>query len=340
MSTTPSTETTSIPLVFDGVEVIDATGTTIPDTENQEPNPDETAEGKATDPKEPANESADDAPNPNKEPDEKPATWFQEAATVLGIQLEADATFEDNIDGITSLVKTASEKLAEAKVNEYFNSNPFVKEVSDFIRNGGDIKDFIKTTENNWSSLSLKEDDEVTQIKIITEALKASNLSDAVIDSFVKDAKEKKTLNDLAKDQLKVLQTKEQENKQALLAAQEEKQKLAEQQAIENYKHVTAIVEKGFIDNYILPKEKSKAFLDAFYGEGENSITHIYDKLSLEKKLAVALFIQNEAKPLPVKKATTPDNMFNRRSDKTSSSSNPTNTDQNGIVLSEVTYKS
>jgi len=328
-----------LPVTFGGVEVDDTSLPIVPaGSEDNNPNqPTQTSSDQT-----PANVETPDAttaPADESGEGDVAVAWYQEAAAVLGIELEETATFDSNVEGITSLVKTAADKLSAAKVNEYLSSNPTLRDVAAFILNGGDIKEYVKATEQNWSSLSLKDDDEFTQVNVITQALKASNLSDGIIESFINSAKDSKTLPALAKDQLKILQAKEEAEKTILLNNQQKYRQEQEANFQAEFNLVIGIVEKGIIADYILPKEKSKDFLNAFYGSDENSITAKYEKLSVDKKLAVAMFIENDAKPLAVKKASTPNDMFTRRTDKTGGSTNPSNNNQPGELIAEIPFK-
>jgi hypothetical protein len=272
-------------------------------------------------------------------PEETPATaWYQEAATVLGIELAENDVFDSSVEGITSLVSKAATDLAAKQYNAYLNSNPELRDIASFINNGGNLKDYLKVSESSWATTNVTETDESTQAAVVKLALKSNGINDTVIDSLIESAKANKTLFSLAKDQLKTLQTKEASEKAALLEQQQRQVEEYNNKIIAEQQEIKTIVSKGFVNNYIIPTEQREAFVNAYYGSDENSITALYEKMNTEEKLAVALFIQNKAKPLQIKKASTNPDMFVNRTNKTGSASSPAPATGGSKVISTVNY--
>lgn len=173
--------------------------------------------------------------------------------------------FELSVDGVIKLVQQSSDVLANQAVDSFLNSNPILKEFAEYISNGGNERDFATVVfpEVDYSQVEIKDEDVVSQERVIRSSLKSQGLEDKEIGEYITSYKDAGVLHTQAKLALRTLARNQENEKKTLL---EEQKKAAEQSEREQEEFWTGIkkviTDSKELSGLPLPEKEKNGFID------------------------------------------------------------------------------
>lgn len=170
------------------------------------------------------------------------------------------------------LIEYFKEVIEENSVPQYASEE--VQKLDEFVRNGGDLKDFYSIDAPLDIDDIKIEEDEVSQKLVIKEFLKEKGFSAKQIDKKLDKYEEAGLLEDEATDALEALREIRAQKKEELLAAQEKQAREAEKQQREFIANVTNEI-KGMDSIYgvEVPEKDKKALLEYIFKPDANGMT-------------------------------------------------------------------
>lgn len=207
---------------------------------------------------------------------------------------ELDWKFEDDKKpkNIKDLVNYMKDIIEENSQPVY--SNDQVKELDEFVKNGGDIKDFISkvyTPGLDLSKLDLTKEDH--QKTIIKENLRNRGYSDTRIEKLISRYEEADSLEEEAEESMEEVKEYVEKSKQTLLETQKKQQAdtIKQQQAFVQNVEKT-IKDTNEIQGFTLNEKEKKKLLDDIFKIGSDGLTNYqreYNK-NQEKSLVESAF--------------------------------------------------
>lgn len=194
--------------------------------------------------------------------------FFDVFAESLGVTVDKDNKPGD-IDSLTDWVR---DLIDENSKPEY--SSEDVKNLDDFIKNGGNFEDYYKAAQDaiNYDSVDLENED--SQKGIITEYLKKNGYSQTQIDKKLDRFEEAGLLEDEANDDLEHLKELNAQQKQQLLDNQEAAKKQQVKQQQEFYSNITNDINKlDTIKSVKIPKEDRSQLMNYLFKADANGQT-------------------------------------------------------------------
>jgi hypothetical protein len=169
-----------------------------------------------------------------EEPVSDDATVVEEVLTKLGY--EFDQSFEDTPEGLTKMTQAVSEKMAEEKMNEMFESFPLIKQHLEYVLSGGDSQQFMSaySPSQDYNKLILNEKDTAMQKAVLVEYFRKKGHEDSFISEILGDYNDGDKLYSKAKqakDALSKLQNTER-------AQMMEQQKKAQEEQMQEQKQM------------------------------------------------------------------------------------------------------
>lgn len=167
--------------------------------------------------------------------DEETPGAIQSLFNVLGLDDLKAEEYPDTFEGFVDAAKVSTEKMSEKAVQKALSINPTVKELYDFVQNGGEPSAFLQATypADDFSKVELTDDNTPLQEYVITAELKQRGLSTEDIRDEITDHKEAGSLRRWADRSLKTLQVGQEAAKVKLVEEQsayavEERQKVVD----------------------------------------------------------------------------------------------------------------
>ena len=266
-------------------------------------------------------------------------TLTQDIYRALGLEGQPE---EDSIDTILYGVGEASRRMAEEQLNATFASHPELKLFKDYLDAGGEPNNFFKERfpDFDYTSFSLKEDDESSQMRIVKDGLKQSGFADSDIDAMIKTYSNNGILYQQAQSYLKVLSAKQQEQRDTMLEKQKERQQKEIEEAEQVWETVkNTINSKNDFKGIPLPVTKKQAFIDYLekpVKDGRTQRDIDYGELKMEdhllidwlifNKFNISTFVKNVATTEKAK------SLKDRLSSKSTTRSSPTTKQQSDFV--------
>lgn len=208
-----------------------------------------------------------------------------------------DSSEHDEQDAITAFFDTLSDKLGWDDVEEdekpktaedlveYFkeviedNSKPDyaseeVERLDEFVRNGGNLKDYFQIdVDLDLDNISI-EDDEVAQKAVVRMLLKEKGFNSKQIEKKISKYEDAGLLADEAEDAIEDLKEIKQEKKQQLLEEQQKQAKRVKQEQQQFFENVYNEI-KGMDNIYgiAIPEKDKKALLEYIFKPNSNGVT-------------------------------------------------------------------
>ena len=154
--------------------------------------------------------------------EEKEPLAAQALFDVLGLDDLKAEEYPDTFEGFVDAAKASATKMSETAVEKALAINPTVKELYDFVQDGGNPSDFLQATfpADDFSKVELTEDNTPLQEYLITAELTQRGLSTEEIQAEIADHKEAKSLHRWADRALKNLQTTQEATRAKLIETQ------------------------------------------------------------------------------------------------------------------------
>jgi hypothetical protein len=178
---------------------------------------------------------------------------------------EFEEEFEDTEEGITALVRSAAEKMADEHLSAALDAVPEMKEFYEFVQLGGDPKKFVATKfpDLDYTSMQYDEDNEAQHVQLVRAEMKLRGYADDYIEQEIDDYKNGGILDNKAKRALTSLKQHQQETQSKLLEEQaKEKDKLEKEAAVTWNTINKTIKESKSIKGIQIPEKDKASFFD------------------------------------------------------------------------------
>lgn len=195
-----------------------------------------------------------------KEVPEAPVPVTDEIRNAFGF--ETDKTYSDDIPGVIELTRDYATTVAQAQLQEYFDAFPDVREYFQFRQNGGNAVDYfaLQNKSADLSSFELKEDDIITQGKVLEAWLADQGYNSDQIRAKIKNYEDAGILFQEAQEAKDLLVKKTEKQKAALIQQQEEARREAERQEQETWTNIAKVVQSGQTKGIIIPDAEKVKF--------------------------------------------------------------------------------
>ena len=171
----------------------------------------------------------------NEEPTETVTALFDAIAEELNWSMDEEDKKPTNVEDLVAYFKDVIE---ENSVPVYANDE--VKEIDEFVRNGGKLQDYFKAIAPvEYESIDITRED--NQKKVLKEYLKTQGYSDTRIDRKLERYEDAGVLEEEAEEALEFLKDASVKNKERLL---EEQETFARQQKEEQQKYIDSVVKE------------------------------------------------------------------------------------------------
>lgn len=223
--------------------------------------------------------------------EETEETVVEQLIKADGYELEPEFIEELKKDGDSQeALNKYTNKIAQIKADELFNSNPIVSSLHGHLANGGTFESFKKAnTIDPFASMKLSEDTEESTLEsVIKHDLSQKGVDDEDISSIIKTAKKDGKLFDKANKSHESISSRDKEKRQQVI--QQEQQRIAQekQAAQQEQDEILAMLDNNKLDRFSLPQTKLKEFKKAFTTpidrEGRTILDQKWDKLNTAQK--------------------------------------------------------
>ncbi len=171
----------------------------------------------------------------DEEPTETVTALFDAIAEELNWSMDEEDKKPTNVEDLVAYFKDVIE---ENSVPVYANEE--VKEIDEFVRNGGKLQDYFKAIAPvEYESIDITRED--NQKKVLKEYLKTQGYSDTRIDRKLERYEDAGVLEEEAEEALEFLKDASSKNKERLL---EEQETFARQQKEEQQKYIDSVVKE------------------------------------------------------------------------------------------------
>lgn len=274
-------------------EVVEESNATNPPAEGGQGNPNPTPE--PTPEPDPANPTPDPAnPEPPAGADE-PQDLFSQLNQDFGFEFEGE--FKEDYDGIKDYVGKASEELSKRNLEELFRQFPAMAEMFDFVMQGGTEEQYFNLRKEtvDFSSLEIKDTDEVTQERILRIKLSEEGYDEAEINAKIDAYKSAVILKDEAKSALKLLVKKQAQKKNDELSYIQKEAEENERKYREFVQSTQSVISKGTLMNIQIPEKDKKAFVEFIFQpidkSGRSARDIAREKMTLEERLELEYLV-------------------------------------------------
>lgn len=236
-----------------------------------------------------------------KEEEEDTTTPGEEEESVIGLLGKTFgfedidiSQFEDTEEGVVSLAREASKRMADDYIDQRFEEFPMIKEVFEYVSLGGDPKNYFSTQfpEVDYEDMKFDENNTELHERLVKEDLVARGYSGEELKEELEDIKNGGILESKAKRALTSLKAKQRSEKESLIEERREAVQ-KEQEATKKYwQDVQKKVEgsSSFRDLKV-PEREKKPFLDFLMRpvkDGKSKWNLAFEQASDEDTLAVA----------------------------------------------------
>jgi hypothetical protein len=165
--------------------------------------------------------------------------------------------------------QTLEERALNMVKNAYKVEDPKVDGVLRFIKDGGNIEDYINLySETNWVDVDIEDEDNATAL-VKTYLSSVKNLEDDEVDALVEGYKEKgKIFNQASKIQadLKVFREKQEEE---LIKSQQEYARIQREEYTKSVNKIRETIQKGKSENIVIAKNQKSNLEDFIFSPQE-----------------------------------------------------------------------
>lgn len=184
----------------------------------------------------------------------------------------SDVEDEDKPKTAEELIEYFRDVIEENSVPNYASEE--VEKLDEFVRNGGNLKDYFSIDADlNLDNIEV-EDNEINQKLIVKEFLKEKGFSTKQIEKKITKYEDAGILEDEATDALEALRDIKAERKEKLLEQQQKQAREAEKQQQEFFQNVVSEI-KGMNSIYgiDIPEKDKRALLEYIFKPDANGVT-------------------------------------------------------------------
>ena len=229
---------------------------------------------------------------------------IQTLSEKLGIALDEDEMYEETEDGLVNYVQSVSDKLADARLNEWLDKlPPIASEFFDYLQMQGEeatednIKKFFTAVnpEIDYKSIDLNNED--VQKAVVKTMYKKMGYDDNEIKEAIEDQEIAGTLAKTAKIASNKLAATQETERAALMEEQRIKD-AAKRESIQKYwNNIDNTIKGGKVHNFNIPVTEQKALLDYMAKPGKSGVPQLQEDLnnmSQEDRIALAIAVKNK----------------------------------------------
>jgi hypothetical protein len=160
---------------------------------------------------------------------------------------------------------TIEEKALQMVKQAYKVDDPKVDGVLKFLKNGGDINEYISTYEQtNWVDVNIEDEDNATAL-VKTYLQSVKGLDEEEAEELVKGYSEKGKLFSQASKIQSDLQSFRETQQQKLIESQEEYMRLQREQYVKTVSKIRETIQKGKTNNIVIAKNEKSNFEDFIF---------------------------------------------------------------------------
>jgi hypothetical protein len=243
-------------------------------------------------PKDEGNESGDD-PDNSEGDSESEISLFHQLNEEFGIELEDE--FKEDYDGIKGYVQKVGSELATRQLNELFERFPVAAELIDYMASGGDPQKFFESGIPDMSNLTLTEENESMQEKVMRMKLRDDGFEEADITERIEAYKSAAMLYKESEAALKILKKRQENETEQMRREREEAERLQNEEYNRFVANTSEVIKKGTLANVQIPEKEKKAFLEFIFrpvdktGRTQRELQR--EKLSLEQRLELEYLV-------------------------------------------------
>lgn len=184
----------------------------------------------------------------------------------------SDVEDEDKPKTAEDLIEYFKDVIEENSVPQYASEE--VEKLDEFVRNGGNLKDYFSIDADIDLDNIEVEDNEINQKLIVKEFLKEKGFSTKQIEKKITKYEDAGILEDEATDALEALRDIKAERKEKLLEQQQKQAREAEKQQQEFFQNVVSEI-KGMNSIYgiDIPEKDKRALLEYIFKPDANGVT-------------------------------------------------------------------
>lgn len=218
--------------------------------------------------------------------------------SAIGIDFGQDE-FDDSVDGIVDLVTKGSSKLAEYELSELRKTSPKLAEMYEFVRQGGSEQAFLESlsAQRTWSEIKIGDDDVSTAKQVLGSYLKANGHSPEETSEIISEYEASGILVNQGRRALKVLEAKEAESRQAMLASQQAAAAEAQRQYDLFVADVRKTVAQPSVKGVPVPVSERNELVDYMFkdtGNGYSRFDERIGKMTAEERTLIAYILMKE----------------------------------------------
>jgi hypothetical protein len=161
--------------------------------------------------------------------------------------------------------QTLEDRASQIVKQAYKIDNPKVDGLLKYLKNGGDVNEYISTYEQtNWVDVNIEDEDNA--IALVTTYLKnVKNLDDDEANALVQGYSDKGKLFSRAEEIQNELQAYREHEQQKLVDAQEEYMKHQRDQYFKTISKIKEVIQKGKTNNVVIAKSEKNNFEDFIF---------------------------------------------------------------------------
>lgn len=261
----------------------------------------------------------DDVPEPTPTPTPKPVvdpvdpesdnnevteSLFETLAQHLGYEFGEDETYEEDEEGLSTFVQNVSDKLADQKLNGFFDSLPTVaSEFFDYLQMLGEnatedkVKEFFTSVNREMDYKAIDLNNEDVQKSVLKTFFRNAGMEDNEVKETIEDYE----IAGLLKKQATIAASKLdklQETKRQELLENERKADLKRKQDLQEFwSSVDQTIKKGKVQNLSIPLAEQKALLEYMSKptkSGKSVMSEDLASLTVEDRVALAVWLKNK----------------------------------------------
>lgn len=233
-----------------------------------------------------------------EEEEEEEESLITQLSKQLGVEVNEGEEFEESLEGIAQFTKKASNEMAQAQIEKFFEKFPDVGEFADFVLKGGDPAKYKEQLTKAASIEDYNLEEESDQKAVIKDLLAEQGLSKEKIEAKLKRYEVAGVLEEEAIEAKEALLELHKNKKENLLKEQIEQERLQAEKVKQDWERVTEKIDKSSTLKNITISEKDKEKLKEFISvpdqNGETERIKAWKNMDLETKLFIDLLLMKK----------------------------------------------
>lgn len=168
--------------------------------------------------------------------------------------------FEDSVEGLIEANKAVAKIQATKEFDGLLNSDPRFKKYFDYLRMGGDEKEYFAQRANSWADVKFDENNEAMAINAVVQNLVNRGINKQEAELTAQMYKETNKLKEFGKGAYTSLvdaeKTADAKREQDFIANQKREQ----EEIVNHWTNIKSVIDKGTINNITIPDSEREAF--------------------------------------------------------------------------------